>query len=104
MFFEDTDNRFLQVVCCADVNMVPLFPEVFEPHVVQGVTDDAVRVVLFQAGQLVACVFNRVQIAVDSVAVDSVAVDGIPDGLYRMADVVNGVINIICYAHFIFPS
>ena len=99
MFFEDTDNRFLQVVCCADVNMVPLFPEVFETHVIQGVTDDAVRVVLFQAGQVVACVFDRIQ-----VAVDCIGIDGIPDGLYRMADAVNGAINIICYAHFIFPS
>ena len=81
MFFEDTDNRFLQVVCCADVNMVPLFPEIFEPHVIQGVTDEDIRVILFKVGQLVACVFNRVQ-----VAVDFTGVDGIPDGLHSMAD------------------
>ena len=81
MFFEDTDNRFLQVVCCADVNMVPLFPEVFEPHVVQGVTDDVIRVIRFKAEQLVAFVLNRVQ-----VAVDFTGVDGIPDGLHCMTD------------------
>ena len=99
MLFKDADNRFPQVVCRADVDASPLFPEVFEPNFIQGVTDEDIRVILFKIGQLVACVFNRVQIAVDSVAAD-----GIPDGLYRMADVVNGVINIICYAHFIFPS
>ena len=81
MFFEDTDNRFLQVVCCADVNMVPLFPEVFEPHVVQGVTDDVIRVIRFKAEQLVAFVLNQVQ-----VAVDFTGVDGIPDGLHCMTD------------------
>ena len=99
MFFKDAGYRFPQFVCRAYIDAAPLFPEVFEPHFIQGVTDEDIRVILFKIGQLVACVFNRVQIAVDSVAVD-----GIPDGLYRMADVVNGVINIICYAHFIFPS
>ena len=99
MLFKDADNRFPQVDCSTDIDAAPLFPEVFEPHFIQGVTDEDIRVILFKIGQLVACVFNRVQIAVDSAAVD-----GIPDGLYRMADVVNGVINIICYAHFSSPS
>ena len=98
MFFEDAGYRFPQFDCCADVYTAPLFPEVFEPHVIQGVTDDSVRVVLFQVGQVVACIFDRIQ-----VAVDCVGVDGIPDGLHRMTDIVDGVINIICYAHFIFP-
>lgn len=98
MFFEDAGYRFPQFDCCADVYTAPLFPEVFEPHVIQGVTDDVIRVIRFKVEQLVAFVLNRVQ-----VAVDFTGVDGIPDGLHRMADNVHGVINRIFYAHFIFP-
>ena len=58
MLFKDADNRFPQFDCCADVYTAPLFPEVFEPHVIQCVTDDVIRVILFQAGQIVACVFD----------------------------------------------
>ena len=35
MLFKDAGNRFPQVVCRADVDASPLFPEVFEPHVIQ---------------------------------------------------------------------
>lgn len=96
MFFKDAGYRFPQFVCRADIDVAPLFPEVFEPHIIQGVTDEDIRVLLFKVGQLVACAFNRVQ-----VAVDSVAVDGIPDGLQCMTDIVNGVINLICYTHLV---
>ena len=99
MLFKDADNRFPQVVCRADVDASPLFPEVFEPHVIQGVTDDVIRVIRFKVEQLVAFVLNQVQ-----VAVDFTGVDGIPDGLHRMTDGVNGAINIICYTHFSSPS
>ena len=81
MIFEDADDRLPQFVCCADIDVGPLFPEIFEPHVIQCVTDEDIRVILFNVGKLVAFVFNRVQ-----VAVDFTGVDGIPDGLHRMAD------------------
>ena len=81
MFFKDAGYRFPQFVCRADIDTAPLFPEVFEPHIIQGVTDEDIRVILFKVGKLVACVFNRVQ-----VAIDFIGVDGIPDGLHRMAD------------------
>lgn len=99
MFFEDAGYRFPQFDCCADVYTAPLFPEVFDPHVIQGVTDEDIRVIRFKVEQLVAFVLNRVQ-----VAVDFTGVDGIPDGLHRMTDGVNGAINIICYTHFSSPS
>ena len=58
MLFKDADNRFPQVVCRADVDASPLFPEVFEPHVIQCVTDDVIRIILFKIGQVVTCVFD----------------------------------------------
>lgn len=76
MFFKDAGYRFPQFVCCADIDAAPLFPEVSEPHVIKCITDDAIRVILVKVEQLVAFVFNRVQ-----VAVDFTGVDGIPDGL-----------------------
>ena len=69
MFFKDAGYRFPQFVCRANVNMVPLFAEVFEPHIIHSVTDEDIRVILFKIGQLVACVFNRVQFAVDYVGI-----------------------------------
>lgn len=108
MFFKDAGYRFPQFDCRADIDTAPLFPEVFEPHVIQGVTDEDIRVIRFKVEQLVAFVLNRVQVAVDftgvQVAVDFTGVDGIPDGLHRMTDGVNGAINIICYTHFNSPS
>lgn len=99
MFFQDAGNCFLQLICGTNVNMVPLFPKFTEAHFIQGVTDEDIRVILFKVGKLVAFVLNRVQ-----VAVDFTGVDGIPDGLQRITDNINGAINIIFYAHFIFPS
>ena len=81
MFFEDAGYRFLQVVCGADIDAAPLFPEIFEPHVIQCVTDDVIRVIRFKVEQLVAFVLNRAQ-----VAVDFTGVDGIPGGLHCMTD------------------
>ena len=99
MFFKDAGYRFPQFVCCADIDAAPLFPEVFEPHFIQGVTDEDIRVILFKIGQVVAFAFNVIQLAVDFIAVD-----GIPDGLHCMTDIVDGAINLICYAHFSSPS
>lgn len=81
MFFKNAGYRFPQFVCGANVDTAPLFSEIFEPHVIQGVTDEDIRVILFKVGKLIAFVLNRVQ-----VAVDFTGVDGIPDGLHRMAD------------------
>lgn len=81
MLFQYAGYRFPQFDCCADVYTAPLFPEVFEPHVIQGVTDDVIRGIRFKVEQLVAFVLNRVQ-----VAVDFTGVDGIPDGLHCMTD------------------
>lgn len=95
MFFKDAGYRFPQFVCGADIDTAPLFPEIFEPHVIQGVTDEDIRVILFKVGKLIAFVLNRVQ-----VAVDFTGVDGIPDGLHRMADRVNGTVDVAFNAHF----
>lgn len=81
MFFKDAGYRFPQFVCGTKVNMVPLFAKITEAHVIQGITDEDIRVILFKVGQLVAFGFNFIQFTVDFTGVD-----GIPDGLHRMAD------------------